>query len=274
MPTRSECRSTLLLICFAISSSLAHATVYTFTGNQNSRWALPGNWDPPTGKPGAGDKAIIPNGKTCLVDSDEAAEVVEIASGATLTIAGKTLLMQENIGTSQHLGIALDGTLRFEIAASERGVISYNGSFHITGSGTALADGGNGHGGLLENLSDTDTLTVSNGITLQGTLTLRIAKLVIESGGLLLVDDAADEMRIEDNGTQRDIEGGGTLRVSAGDLVLEREAVPNLNFTGRLEVLGGQMTLLGSGGDFGAVPIPNKAVVKLTNGQARRVSAP
>lgn len=239
------------------------------------------NWVPiEQAPPGPGDKAIIPNGKSCLVDSDEAAEVVEIAGGATLTIAGKTLTTQDDGVAGQVGGIKVDGTLRFERAAGVRGVLRYAGTgdpsnFAITGGGTLIAEGST-HAGRIENLSigGTETLTIGDGtnsLTVKGTITIRIEKLDVKQHALLLVDNAGDEMRIDDNGAPRDIEGGGTIRVSAGELVFEREAIPNLLFTGAIEVLGGTMTLLGSGGDFGAVPLPNNASVKLTPGGILRI---
>lgn len=195
-------RSVIALVYVATPLLTQAADTFTFTGNISSKWNNAANWTggPQDETPGAGDKAIIPNGKTCLVDSDEAAEVVEVASGATLTIAGKTLDVADDGAAGQTGGIVVNGTLRFERAGGVRGVLRYSGAdsppnFAITGGGTLIAEGST-HAGRIENagISGTETLVIGDGdantLTVKGTITILIEKLDVKSDALLRVESA------------------------------------------------------------------------------------
>lgn len=189
-----------LLLTLSLIPAGVVAEVYIFVGSADGPWRIANNWDPATGPPHAGDKAIIPNGKTCLVDSDEAGELVDVQTGGTLTIAGKTLALADDGAAGQTGGIVVNGTLRFERAGGVRGVLRYSGAdsppnFAITGGGTLIAEGST-HAGRIENagITGTETLTIGDGdantLTVKGTITILIEKLDVKSDALLRVESA------------------------------------------------------------------------------------
>ncbi|MCG3128691.1 MAG: hypothetical protein CHACPFDD_03581 [Phycisphaerae bacterium] len=76
--------STLVLLTVALAAA-AHATTYTFQPTSGD-WNDNNNWSP-NGKPGSGDTAIIPNGKTCnIADANQVVKILDVQSGGTLVI--------------------------------------------------------------------------------------------------------------------------------------------------------------------------------------------
>lgn len=76
----------------------AQADTITFDGNGNStgNFDVAVNWNP-DGVPDAGDRIVIPDGKTCKVNVDSEADTVEIEDGGTLVIeSGETLTLDND----------------------------------------------------------------------------------------------------------------------------------------------------------------------------------
>ena len=79
----------------------AQPTTYEFDKTSGD-WDTPGNWNPTSGPPQAGDTAIIGSGKTCTIsEADQAALHVEVVG--TLIIKARTLSMFASGGAAATL---------------------------------------------------------------------------------------------------------------------------------------------------------------------------
>ena len=120
----------LTMVVLVLGPSVASAEDFTFDATDGD-WNSPENWLEDGGPPRTGDRATIPNGKTCrLQTADQAAYVVSVQSGGKLVIESKKLLLDE-VGS-----LAVDGTLELNNTASAPGHLAWVGGLHISGSGT------------------------------------------------------------------------------------------------------------------------------------------
>lgn len=221
-------RTTMTIFVLTLATILAFAPVAnaqidTYTFNKTSgKWNFAANWDGPgPGPPKAGDKAIIPSGKTCtIVDADQAAEIIDVqgtleikdrqlrvgkAGGTTTSTIGGTLKMIDDNG-------ALDTRLRV------RNWVTFNGSGLITGRKTTA---GGGREGLMmrEDFTADQGVVFGSGLTVAGSLSFNLG---VENNGTMKVDDSKDTMQIGGTTAWRfellELKGTGEIQVSAGKL--------------------------------------------------------
>ncbi len=212
----------VLLILFCCTGVLHFAagtppvgTEYTFQAQPgDNSWGTPGNWDPPTGPPQAGDTAIIPNQELCIVDDSEAAQVVTVQSGGTLRIDGKTLTVAYGSGAA---GLTVDGTLEFRTVNNEPGTLRYDNTdsssnvFVIGGSGILKAVG-TGHSGIIRGHTTTTGLKIDTNVILEGSLDIRkgSSSLGITMDGTCRVNSSADAFKFETSSSAHNVYGSGT----------------------------------------------------------------
>ncbi|MCG3128864.1 MAG: hypothetical protein CHACPFDD_03760 [Phycisphaerae bacterium] len=201
--------SLIVVVCTTASS---FATTYTFIAT-SGLWDDEDNWDP-TGKPVSGDTAIIPNGKTCLVQNgNEAVKIVQVDSGGTLGIVGRTLTLGVAGDTTSS---TVNGLIYLKESGATPGVLKVQGFPTLGGSGIVSARKADGYGaGRFTSLNNQQKLTINSGVTCKGSITFLVD---FDNYGTLQVDHADDEMTFGYASTQfgRYDGGGGTLSVSAG----------------------------------------------------------
>lgn len=233
MKTMQSYTAFLVVFAFAASSGMAQ-TDYTFTGNHNDQWSERLNWDPDDDYPKNGDTATIPNGKTCVISSEDAdVDEVTVDAGGTLGLEGKTLTMN-NPG----LDLTVNGTLYMKKVGGNTPIIDIGSGLHIGGTGTIDASKPDYGPGLIEGGGLT-SFTVNASVTLKGSLQIR--DLALHNKGMLLVDHADDVMDIGVDSTfDVAVSENGTFKVTAG-LLKFRNAHLTEFFVGRCLVEGGIM---------------------------------
>ena len=231
----------------------------------SGNWHTRENWDPTSGPPQAGDRAIIPSGKTCTIDTaNQEALVVEVIG--TLIIKGKTLSMLPTSTTSPSMKV--NGTVKFEKPGQTTPKLIHNEAnipfpppFKIftDNAGTLVADGAAGHEGIIEE-TNTSILDVQSGVTIKGSISVDGIGLI--NDGLFLVDNASDTMFIGGTSVGLLSVGSGTFEVSDGDMFIRRLKPNAETFTGKLIVSGGTMTFTTHVGSTG----PSEAKVEVSGG--------
>ncbi|MCG3126112.1 MAG: hypothetical protein CHACPFDD_00942 [Phycisphaerae bacterium] len=128
------------------AAAAAPATTYTFTATSGD-WNSNDNWDPP-GKPGSGDTAIIPNGKTCnIAAANQAVRILDVQSGGTLVIDyDNNLQLGENDASTTS---TVDGEIHFIESAGDRAILRIWGTVTFDGSGE-IGKRGSGYGGQIK----------------------------------------------------------------------------------------------------------------------------
>lgn len=233
----------------ALSALFASAsygqTTYTYIATDDI-WNDDANWTPSGGPPGALDTAVIPDGKTCRIESSAQADTVDVQSGGTLRIDSTSLTIDD--GSS----LTVNGDLQFKKSSSTVPSLVYlEGDLTISGAGTIdAADGDPAYGpGIIQNAAGkTGDLTISNSsMTLKGSLKIDING-DLHNSGTFLVDDADDTMEIGplSSGTLRGvINGAGNFTASAGTLKIGRMALKGSPdaWTGTVTASGGTFHL-------------------------------
>ncbi|TWT41140.1 hypothetical protein RAS1_38330 [Phycisphaerae bacterium RAS1] len=165
------------LMCVYLLVGMAHgATSYTFTANGGASgdWNSAMNWSPSTGYPGSGDTAIIPNGKTCLVEqSNQTCSTVNINSGGILLVKGRDLAIESEM--------QINGDLQFKSVNNVPGRILKSSAITLSGAGLVDARAANslgrgefnGSGGYLtigSDLTVTGSIDFNCSINVNGTI--------------------------------------------------------------------------------------------------------
>jgi hypothetical protein len=151
------------LIVGFCASAPAQATTYTFTGDVDSSWSTQGNWDPTDGPPDGDDVAIIPNGETVHVDSNEECGKLQVESGGTVRIFGEFRLTI----TDEHIQLdsVVDGAIRFwRDGDDDVGTLRIDGDVTITGNNGVIVGGDNHNsltGGVIDGTDSSATLTLN-----------------------------------------------------------------------------------------------------------------
>ncbi|MCG3126110.1 MAG: hypothetical protein CHACPFDD_00940 [Phycisphaerae bacterium] len=229
--------STLLV---AATPLLAAATDYTFTATSGD-WNTQTNWSP-NGKPGSGDTAIIPNGKTCnIADANQAVKILNVQSGGTLVIDyDNNLQLGENDASTTS---TVDGEIHFIESAGDRAILRIWGTVTFDGSGD-IGKRGSGYGGLIKR-ADPDTgyymlMILSDGVDLKGNLTFLTS---LENNVNVTVSHSDDHLTL--GGMARFIPeltlaGTGKFQVSNGGF-LEIRAAKLSATTPAWELSGGEI---------------------------------
>ena len=84
---------TLSAILCLLISSLVHAGTYT-ANVVSGNWSLTTTWTPTTGTPGIGDIAIIPTGKTVILDASQQCLDLTVTGTLTSSTAGKVMTVE------------------------------------------------------------------------------------------------------------------------------------------------------------------------------------
>ncbi|MBU0637350.1 MAG: hypothetical protein KKB50_00675 [Planctomycetes bacterium] len=213
----------LLAVTLTFGSVAAMATDYTFTGNTSNTWDNGSNWYPPDGPPDAGDKATIPDGKTCqVIDANQAAEIIDVQSGGTLGIVGRTLTLGS---TTEDTTSTTSGTIYFQKSGDRDAVLKVAKWVDLNGSGTLTAKADDGREGVIEWYAPGDRLALGAGMTLTGTFQINSGlKLRFNSENdfaKVLIDDDDDMVTLGeavDAPPGKRISGAGKFDVRAGVL--------------------------------------------------------
>ncbi|MGE0481158.1 MAG: hypothetical protein AB7Q17_11865 [Phycisphaerae bacterium] len=230
---------------------MSYATSYTFQPSSGD-WNTPEHWDP-TGVPGVGDTATIPDGKTCVIAAaNQACSQITIAAGGTHGVVGKDLSMQTSGGLSSQ--IKIHGTMYFDEASSvvpRLMLVSNTTIFADSGSsGVVTARATDGYGpGIIRPTSSSVTLTVGQGITMRGSLrfnatsTLELTIDLDHSTATIQTNHASDTLdigEVADVGERVILIGDGKLDCSAGSLRIGYAASGSqFSTTGRVLISGG-----------------------------------
>lgn len=213
---------------------VAYADTCTFTAT-SGQWTSGGNWDCGHA-PSESDDAIIPSGKTCLVDGGGTERVRTLDVDGTLGIKGTTLVLGETTDTDSTSTV--DGTIYFEDYNSNYAVlVSRGGWVTISGSGhlnATKAINSNRHGflGCCSACGGDCSchgrgFVISSGVTLKGSLELSAC---MQLNGTAKVDYGDDVMKVGPVGnmgvvvygdglcTATLITGSGKFKVSAGQM--------------------------------------------------------
>lgn len=234
--------------CFFVAlalagSHLARATDYTFapqSGNDGD-WGAQANWTPSSGPPGSGDKATIPNGKTCRVENaSQVAREIVVDSGGTLAVLSRDLTLGTGSGSA---GLTVNGTLYLDktTATTPRIVLDRN-TITISGSGTVTASAASGYGpAIIHPATAGNLLIVNDGVTVKGAIAVNTA---IYNYGLMLVDHADDVMDVcpvaDVSGV--DLQGDGIFRVTAGQMRIGA-ATQTLDSQAQFDLQGGELNV-------------------------------
>lgn len=218
---------------------------FTWNGDIDNSWDEEDNWDE-TGKPEAGDWALIPNsaaGDCYVTDANQAAWRITIESNRKLKIIGKNLLMDGSIGY-----IVVNGELIFEQPGEDPAQLLYGVSgLRLDGSGTVKARNvdGDGPGMIDNNPSTSGGILICPNVTLIGSLTIRtIGNMCMD--GTLKVDHADDTLvigKLESSGDSPTLFGDGVLEASAGEITIGRMDTGIGNNNLELKAIGGTIEL-------------------------------
>ncbi|TWT44822.1 hypothetical protein RAS1_12400 [Phycisphaerae bacterium RAS1] len=172
---------------------LATATDYTFqpqSGNSGT-WSVNGNWTP-NGRPGTGDTATIPTGKTCIVSSqNEAITTLTIASGAVVRVSGRDLTLV-SYGSTQP-AISLSGKIEMEKPSSVMPRLLVSGTLTFSGDGSIQASVADNLGPAEVTGTDVSTRVVDFGtVTVRGSI--QFTEYLNLRDGFFVVDCADDTM--------------------------------------------------------------------------------
>ncbi|MCG3126985.1 MAG: hypothetical protein CHACPFDD_01841 [Phycisphaerae bacterium] len=214
-------RMLISLIFGVVAATPSLGTTYTFIATSGS-WDNTGNWSP-NGKPGAGDEAIIPSGKTCRIENEDAAvKLMQIAG--TLGLEGYSLTLGD---TDADSSLNLTGTIYFNKPSTEVPELLIYNTITTTGSGTITArvvDSPGDEGVIGDADSPANSgLVVGNGTILVGSLTILVD---ITNRGTIHVNHGSDTLVlggseapptnafVGDDGNL-EVSGGGTVRINA-----------------------------------------------------------
>jgi hypothetical protein len=118
----------LLTIAAACTAGEAHATDFVF-GVSSGDWDVEGNWTPSGGPPVDGDSATIPAGKTCVVDTDEECDSIDV--GGTLEIeAAASLTLRPEAGEESDV----EGELKLTGDANNTADLIIDGNAQMNGN--------------------------------------------------------------------------------------------------------------------------------------------
>jgi hypothetical protein len=105
-----------------------------FTGNNDNDWNDAGNWD--NGIPTEADRAVIPDTKTCNVDTSPAyADTIEVEEGGTLNIPTSTILVLDN-DNGPTANSVVNGTVNLQSSGAILRLIEEDHA--ISGAGTIV----------------------------------------------------------------------------------------------------------------------------------------
>ncbi|MCG3129066.1 MAG: hypothetical protein CHACPFDD_03975 [Phycisphaerae bacterium] len=215
---------TVTLTLIAVSATSLAQTTYTFQPSSGV-WDTPGNWDP-TGKPVAGDKAIIPSGRTCRIENEDAA-VKLLAVDGTLRISGYSLTLGD---PADNTTLELGGRIEFKKPSTEVPELLIYNEITTTGPGTidAQVDPADTDEGIIGDAdSPADSrLVIGSQTFVEGSITFLVS---VTNDGHMIVDDDADTMvlggsespptnEFEGSGGSLSVSGNGTIRINAMDL--------------------------------------------------------
>lgn len=180
-------------------------------------WDTPGNWDP-SGKPVAGDTAIILDGQTCKVEDDhQAVKILDLRSGGTLEINGKRLTLGEDDSSTTS---AVSGQISFTKVSGFVGRIVLEGTVTVNGSGT-IGKRGVSYEGRLGPIGGFEgpLLKLAANIDLQGELEIRPN---LELNSTLTIDSSDDLITVGHtqvmNLNSTELSGTGKFSVTGGEL--------------------------------------------------------
>ena len=245
-------------------------------GGGDKKWSTLANWD--SGIPGTGDKAIITAGAEVEVDGAAAAQVVDLAEGAKLTLNAKLEL--DNGGALEASGSAtvtskaaggltFDTTNKVAVSAGKTLTLAAEGAGTIVGAGDDLELSGGGTLTLKTPVRVVDDLVITDGSTLVVDVDDALPELdgsrttLVEIPKGNLVVNAGDfgnavQVLLLDNGNltlkKKMVDGLKTVRIQSGDLVVAEGATIGDGTDGELELgkaadkvghlkLNGDMTL-------------------------------
>lgn len=248
--------SILMIAIIAVTATLPTFGIdYEFTdlAENTSAWAAPLNWNPTNGPPGKFDKATIPNGKTCRIETQcTFVDELTIEQGATLEVDDGSIRSLFVFGGV----ITLDGSLilRGCLHLAIDTTIDTSGPLK---SGLFEGDAPPGetlpciHQGFQDFVCDVDepvpaggapNLTIGEKVTMTGRIEIwTIGDLI--NNGLIVADDAQDIIQLgldQADGLGR-ISGSGVFRVSAGLIFVRGLVVFDPGSSLRWEVSGGTL---------------------------------
>lgn len=105
---------------FFLFAAGLEAVDYTWTGATNTSWGTMANWNPTTGVPAAGDKAIIPSGVMNKPSISTAVTVgtIEIQNGGELTLAASGSLIVDTLKCNGTFNTSSDSTVNVKYSGS------------------------------------------------------------------------------------------------------------------------------------------------------------
>lgn len=193
----------VFVICAGVA---ANATVYTFQP-QTGEWSNPDNWYPP-GRPGYGDTAIIPAGKTCIISqSDAEITTLELGSLAVVRVENRILSVgpdegQITLNNGALWFLGMDGQLRV-------------GRVNVSGTGLIYTDAGIPAKVTIQPISTEveGHLTLGQGVEMLACATIRVH---LKNDGRILADASNRCVFVgaEENQTPLRISGSGQFRAS------------------------------------------------------------
>lgn len=240
MKTTRFTLTVLLILSFA--GVLANAQPFTYTfepeaGNSGD-WSRFQNWTggAPNGIPVSGDTAIIPGGKTCIVQSaDQAAQKITVAGTATLQIAGRNLTLGGTIGTS-----IIDGLVELVASGPQAPTLSVSTPLNFGGAfGTIRGEPGSG--AEIRRLSGpAGNEGFSLGPLTKITGAIKITATIV-NGGRIQAQTATDDIEIgldSPSGSDVVVAGNGIVECVAGKITFKTVKLSSAN---NWEVSGGEL---------------------------------
>ena len=232
--SRRFLRTAVLAMVFALAfagTALAANRMWT-GGGGDKKWSTLANWD--SGIPGTGDKAIITAGAEVEVDGPAAAQVVNLAEGAKLTL--NNVLELDNGGALEASGSAtvtskaaggltFDTTNKVAVSAGKTLTLAAEGAGTIVGAAADLKLSGKGKLTLTAPVTNVTGVAITEGGTLvvnaDGVLPSFAGDTVTITEGNLTLNKV-----LKDNTVKNIVMTKGTLTV-AGDGTIGDESTPN-----------------------------------------------
>ena len=135
----------LWLALVLVAAQSAHATTYTWTNSAGGSWSDASSWTPNGVPASAGDVAVLGSlggDYQVTLDTDPAIAQIQLGTGATLDVAGRSLLSADaidNAGTIRNFRGYYDGTI--VVGPYQENAIFMSGSARIDGSGSIRLEG-------------------------------------------------------------------------------------------------------------------------------------
>ena len=238
----------VIALVFVSTSTVTHATTYTWNNPLGGNWNLAGNWSPDTSVPKSGDTAVMSSGTYTVTVSDTEAVGTLTMSGTsgtqTLNISGGTLSINSaSTGNANAIVAVSGGTLNGTGSLSLAGKLNWSGGTIDLGiqfaggsftSGTLFLDGGmltnagvlnwtnnayflDGNGSVFTNLPGASIIVSNNPSWVYGGQ--YAGSHVFGNGGTMILD-STETMNNEN------FVNSGTVTVNSGTLSWESRHQP------------------------------------------------